>query len=699
MANYGDVLRAPELPPPVAAAPPTSGYGDALRGDGSELRSTTQKPLPIVDDMSRGADFLTTMRASLAPDDNDKIRRFAAVRFPGMPIDDAVKRYGIIDGEIVYADPGTGQPVKEVATIGSGSGALDTFRRAGQQVASGVGPALPAVAGTVGGVLAIPAGGVLSSGAAGVAAGGTDIARQALDKALAGEPIDIDWWNSLGHGVQNSIAQALGVLGVKAFTRNPLGVGATDRMTAIDPAKRAEWEALHKDASDQGVNLSVGQATGLPSLMQAERQLGSHEATTDRMGAFRQNQRLSEIPAAFENQLNKIGPAPAATDDAIGEFRDAAGNILKDEIKARTKAARPLYRFVDDPTNVVPDPAFAPLAGDEFTMGIIGKIKGNPLYDMKGMPDNSLPVLDAAKKTMDDMIEAAQRAGNSNEAKMLTKKRDALVGVADATFPNEYPAARAVFAGMSPDIDALKKGGIGLLSKMAGMDRVAVARSVFDAGKIDPAEIARMRGMYVKSGKIDDWNQGVRAWLSDKLDDSMKILASGEPGNVPGKLQSSLWGDPRQKRVVEAALGEPALVQGFDRFMDILKAASRSLPENSRTVTDLAAMDPMRSVGMGAKVLAKGASLDTYMNMGNTLLSGWAKIRDPAARVQLADAMLSPDGIKQLKKLRMLSPTSERGLAEATQLLTVAGLTGAENATGLRGTPDRMPEVSIATKK
>ena len=112
------------------------------RSSRQELRAAPSGPLPmrpVGDDVNQGAGFFTTMRASLAPNVEDQIKRFAAARFPDVPLSEAVKRYGVLDGEIVYADE-RGNIAREVPSIAGGSGVLDTFRRVGQQAAAAVGP-------------------------------------------------------------------------------------------------------------------------------------------------------------------------------------------------------------------------------------------------------------------------------------------------------------------------------------------------------------------------------------------------------------------------------------------------------------------------------------------------------------------------------------------------------------------------------
>src|SRR5690606_6467701 len=65
--------------------------------------------------------------------------------------------------------------------------------------------------------------------------------------------------------------------------------------------------------------------------------------------------------------------------------------------------------------------------------------------------------LDLTKRALDDMIGAAKRAGNSNEARILTQQKNLLVGMVDDVVP-EYQAARRVFSDQAAVLDAMEQG-------------------------------------------------------------------------------------------------------------------------------------------------------------------------------------------------------------------------------------------------
>lgn len=134
-------------------------------------------------------------------------------------------------------------------------------------------------------------------------------------------------------------------------------------------------------------------------------------------------------------------------------FYENVENLLE----ARAKKSGPLYEKAVNKNNLIPEKSFDPIANDGFIMGIIDKIKSDPLQKMGGLPDRSMPVLDAAKKYIDDMIGVAKRGGEANKARLLQSAKAKLVDIADDAFP-KYKTARDAYAGPTELINAMDEG-------------------------------------------------------------------------------------------------------------------------------------------------------------------------------------------------------------------------------------------------
>lgn len=666
----------------------------------------------VVDDPERGASLATIARASLAPDVQDQMRRYAAARFPGLPVDEAVKRYGIDrDGNIIFADPVTGQLVREVATVRRGEGIADKFMRAGRWVASGAGPALPGVAAGVVGALTGPTG--ASIPAAGAAAGIADLARQAADRYFAGEdPTNLSYSNAAGQAVMNATGQAAGVGINKLLQRNPLGVQPYDRLKARDPAEQQRWNELYSEAKRRGVDLSVGEASNLRSIRAQERALRTLPETTDKFDDFIRNRNTNQVPAAINAELDRIAPPRHA---AVGAnmMRQGAEDVVSGMVKKRTAAASPHYQAafasgVEPDISPVLQEIEARLAkvGEATPAGRGLRAMMNALtqeervVDAAGkevtqrVPLRNYEVLHSVKEQFDDIVSGAFDANQTSAAKRAARDfagiKAELADVLKSAHPG-YAQGASIYSQMSVPINEAREGAISILLDKDPSSALQYAERLLNPGNgIPPHEITKIRQLYTAAGKQDEWMAGVRSFLADRLDTALQINASGEPGGVPGKFVKSVWGTGNQQAILKAALGDQQIVTSFGKLMDVLTAAARSLPEGSPTAANLAAQQAMMQPGKVGRLIGKATSPGTLLSLGDDVVEGIAALRRPAQRIALADHLLSPEGMAQLRRMTMLSPTSQKAIDIASLILTDAGIIGAGQA--MNPPKPRMPE-------
>lgn len=681
-----------QMPPGWTINPPSGA---------SISNPTTSKPaLGILDDPQYAAPNLTIARASLAPDVNDQIKRYA-FHF-GVP----TSHFGVANGEIVRYIPEKNALAKVVPTVGGDDGLLDKAARAVPYSASRLGPALPMVTGTAAGAAMGPTG--ASIPAVGAVSTVTDLARQGIDKGIAryveGSNTDnplaggsYDYLNALGHGAMNAGGQALGAGAARLLNRNPLAVGAYDRVAAQDPGQIAATADLEAKAKAQGIDLSAGQLTNLRSLMAQERLLGRYPETQDTIANFTANQRQTQVPDAMRRYISGLTPETGET--AIGNFKGAANGIVDDALNARSAQARQLYEQAlnkpvpeglvsDELTSLMKRPALrkaweearviaANEGKDPTTLGVTFNEAGDPVFT----ETPSWRSLDYMKRGLDQVIQQAKNPitgrieGPGPNA--VNQARKEFLGILDAANP-DYATARLAYGNASDTVNAMLDGGMGVLQKLKDApDRIQVARRIFDAGNLTPEEVGRMRGMFALSGKLPEWKAGFGSWLSDRLDDA--ITRSGLNGNIPGQVYRGVWQDPRQQKVIQAALGNSgAEMEGLDNLMQVIRASARGLPEGSPTATDMAAMgsDAGKMMSTGVKLAGKVMSPGAWMHAGEDLAEGYAALRAPEKRIALANALLGGGVSSQLKQLSILSPTSEKAATIAGQILTDAGVIG-----------------------
>jgi len=160
-----------------------------------------------------------------------------------------------------------------------------------------------------------------------------------------------------------------------------------------------------------------------------------------------------------------------ALDDALGQSVDTLA-VADDIIARRGAAAKPLYDaayskpvpFTKELESLLKRPSVGRalskargLAADEGipSQQWFANIADDGKVTIKNVPD--VRQLDLTKRALDDMISAAQRAGNNNEARILTQQKNLLVKMVDDAVP-EYAAARQAFSGPTAVLDAMEEG-------------------------------------------------------------------------------------------------------------------------------------------------------------------------------------------------------------------------------------------------
>lgn len=666
----------------------------------------------VVDDPERGASLATIARASLAPDVQDQMRRYAAARFPGLPVDEAVKRYGIDrDGNIIFADPVSGQLVREVPTVGRGEGLGDKFMRLGHQAASGAGSFIPATAAGVVGAMTAPTGGSIL--AAGAAAGAADLARQAADRALAGEDwTNLSYRNAAGHAVMNAAGQAVGVGINKLRQRNPLGVAPHDRVQAMSPAEQQRWRELYAEAKRRGVDLTVGETTDLRSLAQLERYLRRHDDTADMTNKFLRQRNNEQIPAAINAELDRIAPPRHA---AVGAnmMRQGAEDVVSGMVKKRTAAASPHYQAAFA-SGVEPD--ISPVLQEiEARLAKVGEATpaGRGLRAMlnaltqeervvdatgkevtRRVPLRNYEVLHSVKEQFDDIVSGAFDANQTSAAKRAARDfagiKAELADVLKSAHPG-YAQGASIYSQMSVPINEAREGAISILLDKDPSSALQYAERLLNPGNgIPPHEITKIRQLYTAAGKQDEWMAGVRSYLANRLDIAEKLNATATSGSVGGKFVASVWGKDSQRNVLRAAIGDQQLATSFEKLTDVLRAAARSLPEGSPTSTDTMIDKSMGRPSAVAKTIGAIFSPGKWLNLGDEVVEGVTALRRPAQRIALAEHLMSPSGMAQLRRMTMLSPTSQKAIDIASLILTDAGIIVAGQA--MNPPKPQMPE-------
>lgn len=342
--------------------------------------ATQANPL---DDTAHAAGAGTIARASLAPDPQVQLKRYAEAF--KQPLSD----FGIVGDHIVRRIPNTDQYARVQPSVRGAEGPIDAAERAFDWVASGAGPAIPAIASGAGAAAAGIAGlvsgpGALAAAAAGGAGGAAsgEIARQKLDAVLApkGEETPMDYgnvgWQALagaagplvGKGLSVAAGRVAPVLAQAAADELPAAAtaaraaltegtapvagsaatfGLSPRMAAAlrehIAGRQAEMDQLRQEAQELGVDLSLDQITGSKNAQYAVRQLARTPEGADVVDSLRRAQNEEQIPGAVRKVLDDVAPdAPAGKQ--VAAFREGADSVVEAANAERAAKADPIYK-------------------------------------------------------------------------------------------------------------------------------------------------------------------------------------------------------------------------------------------------------------------------------------------------------------------------------------------------------------------
>lgn len=612
-----------------------------------------------VNDPSKMADISSQATGSLPKNIRDRAAFFAKRRFPNDP--NAIARYGVQDGRLFYeADDGKYYYEEPKASLNPSEAA--------RYVASGVGPGITTGGAIAGGVATGPAGGVpgaIIGGAAG------DEIRQALAMMFAGQPR----YNPSQTWGEGAIAGA-GQIGGRA------AVGTFNRHAAPDIARIQTKEAqtaindLMKKSQQEGIPLTPAEMTNLRSLKAEQNFLGDSPRSADIMGDFYTKRNTEQVPAAVERMLGKISPTESAEVGARNLQQGAEGAI-KTQMAERVAASSPLYKEVF-PKRVAPTHIQSLAQNNNLIRNAINGARRDPVtkfyiekYEKETgakITNNSVGFLDAVKQSLDGKASAALRSGNQKEADAYTESAVQLREMIDRTVP-AYKEARAAYAGESPAVSALKEGEIGLAANAKQTNLERIPKMIFESG---PKAVQENRAAFMRAGKEKEWNDGLRSYLQSAFDQASKEFKTGNV-NPGASFRAKVFGTAKQKSALKSAMSNEQWA-GFNRLMDVLEASGRVTQGGSRTHFAGAMAENMKGDATKGVV---GQTIKTASNpfaIPARIRAAYEDMRLGKYTEEMASVITSPEGMKELKRLKALDPRSARAMVITSQILTQFGI-------------------------
>lgn len=352
-------------------------------------------------------------------------------------------------------------------------------------------------------------------------------------------------------------------------------------------------------------------------------------------------ERIAQTPGAGRTQVvpaltaRQEGQAGRIADDLRGltGTSRAASQAIDETIAERAAASRPLYDEAFN-FNARESPEIVRAWQNATAQGYGRSILNSASlrralqteYGIRDAADAPLMVLiDAWKKTADDLIGEATRKGSNNTARVISRMRDSVVDVVDTHNP-AYLSARNAWSGPSRYLDMIEEGR-GILSRNVSADEMAANFRRLTAADQEAYRIGAISSIISRMG-----NDGAR------LADMTKYLRS-----------------PEMRAKISAMMPDDAARQAWQRRLDFEVTSSeltgRALG-NSATARRLAEKQDAEGI-VGDLVLdvftAGGPS--TWNVLRRVLTAGPRWLRDTVrSRTdrELADVLTNPARVQDL---------------------------------------------------
>lgn len=657
------VMPAPARPaaPASPSAPPKAqqSYADRLLAP----QSSTPPELPApISSYEHGAGLADIAIASLADDPATRARFYAKQR--GLPIE----RYRIVEDRVAYQDDDDQWYFERPNAM------LGDPRTWFQSAAGGAGPSMPIVAGTAAGIatapmlLTGPGGMAASIGLTAAAGGAGQAAREALASEFLGQ--EMSPGRIAQQGAVEGLSQGIGG-GLTALAQRH----AVRDLARLD---RPAAEALTDKGARQGIQLTPAEATDLPSLKAQQKMLGNLPQSADTMGDFYRGRAERQIAPAVERNLDAI--SPVASPELAGQMaREASSAAMERKAAERAAAASPLYKEAfakAGPVDVSPVLAYIDRQAKIAKGGIAKALTsarslltqevegegGKPLR----VPESRLEALHQAKLAIDDMLDTARESGMGRTAKrelqtVKTKLLDAM--------GEDYRHAASVYADLSPGVSKVREGVVGIIADLPDTRLQTAAAKLFSAGQTSVTEMKNAK-VLLRRESPEAWQAMKRAWLEDQWQKAgREYVTTGRPVNQGAKFRALVFGDPKQRLLMNAAL-EPAEREAWKNLADVLEATGRVKPIGSDTAWNqemmkIARQDAAPWITRALKYLTPDAANEIYKNVTD------ASLRKNANR--LAEIVTSPDGMARLRELKQLDASGAVKRVLVGQIIGVGG--------------------------
>ena len=413
IANDGlDAGRAATSQPGADPSEQRVKWSDVITNDvGPQDAWVGDKPLGSVmtklSKQGKSAGFLTNLVAGIADDPQTQIKVYAASRFPNLPEQERLKRYGVHNGEVVYMGDDGGL-YRETA---------DTWYERTKRFAAQTGSNLPAI---IMGIIGSTAG----PGTAALGVAGGEGIRKTIAGSVLKEP-QTTLGNIVDMGQEGALAYG-GDVGGRLVTKGVNYIGAKRGGELAKEAGRgrqqiniAETKRIEGLGDKFGIDLYPPQTTGSKRLADKFNLLGDLESSAPIIQKAREKQ-VEQIDSAVYKFFNDLMGKPATATE-IGEgLVGASKKAIQEPVKVRQAKASPLYKKAFSTDEVIDTKTLSgELTRNQNKIKALEAVEAEPDVEtmVKVLDEKGIPTLEMLKEGKKSYIERITK-----DYKRVTKK-------------------------------------------------------------------------------------------------------------------------------------------------------------------------------------------------------------------------------------------------------------------------------------
>ena len=386
---------------------------------------------------------------------------------------------------------------------------------------------------------------------------------------------------SKGTGADRAAAAMQGLNNDKPIPWYKLDAGNNENVSPNIKLARALRALGDKEGTPVTDYEAIQAVTGINPKMQTQQRIAEQsDAAANTLTPMMQN-RPKVNAALFKKIVDQITPEEARPDSVAGQVNKAAESAINNQRMAGNDQARPFYKSAE-PTILSKAQESATVLDPAISYAIEHVVK-DPFNSAYGMPKNTVGVIDAAKKHLDDIKGEAKNSGKNNLSSNAGSAAKNAAAIGDAAAP-EYAIAREIVQkNMQENVEPMVNGQIGKLSETNAIEPIAraflprkpkdvnenvIAHTVEKLVAENPEIVKKLLGVDLR-GDFNESNQGTNAMGASQF---QKLISD----------------NPQQKaNLIQALKSSGVDPEGMTNMLDIFKAQGYKPSVNSATAANM----------------------------------------------------------------------------------------------------------------